>query len=148
MAYKNKEELYNIIIARIEQGESLLSILKDEGMPNRVTFFVWMKETEEKSNNYAKAMESRQEKLFDEILEIAYTPEEGDTIKESMNGIERTTADMLGHRRLKIDSLKWVLSRMNPKKYGDKIQQEHSGEIKGNTPSSIVVEIISPKDED
>jgi hypothetical protein len=33
---------------------------------------------------------------------------------------------MLGHRRLKIDSLKWVLSRMNPKKFGDKVQQEHT----------------------
>ncbi len=132
MAYDKKEELYNEILARIEQGESLLQILKDEGMPNRKTFFVWMKETEEKSNNYAKAMEARQEKLFDEILEIAYTTEDGEVLKETMNGIERTTADMLGHRRLKIDTLKWVLSRMNPKKYGDRIQNEHSGEITTN----------------
>ena len=126
MAYKDKEKIYNDILARIEQGESLLQILKDDGMPNRVTFFVWMKETDEKTNNYAKAMESRQEKLFDEILEIAYQTEEGETIKSTMHGIETTTSDMLGHRRLKIDSLKWVLSRMNPKKYGDKIQQEHT----------------------
>jgi|TARA_R110000782_G_scaffold225628_1_gene312500 hypothetical protein len=126
MAYKDKDKVFNDIIARIEQGESLLQILKSDGMPDRSTFFVWMKETEEKSNNYTKAMESRQDKMFDEILEIAYKPEEGDVVKSSMNGVETTTSDMLGHRRLKIDSLKWVLSRMNPKKFGDKVQQEHT----------------------
>jgi len=33
-------------------------------------------------------------------------------------------------QRLKIDAKKWELSKLNPKKYGDKIQQEHSGELK------------------
>jgi hypothetical protein len=35
-------------------------------------------------------------------------------------------------QRLKIDAKKWELSKLKPKKYGDKIQTEHSGEITTN----------------
>lgn len=124
MAYKDKQALYNSILSEIEQGASLLSVLKKEGMPNRVTFFVWMKESEDNTNNYARAIKARSDVLFDEMIEIAYTPEEGEVIKSSSHGVETTTSDMLGHRRLKIDTLKWILSRMDPKKYGDKMSIE------------------------
>jgi len=40
--------------------------------------------------------------------------------------------DMVRQRQLKIDARKWALSKMLPKKFGDKIQQEHSGEITTN----------------
>ena len=32
-------------------------------------------------------------------------------------------------KRVQIDTMKWLLSKRNPKKYGDKIGLEHSGEI-------------------
>lgn len=31
--------------------------------------------------------------------------------------------------RLRVDTLKWQASKLVPKKYGDKIHQEHSGEV-------------------
>ena len=33
----------------------------------------------------------------------------------------------VGHAKLRVDTRKWALSKMCPKKYGDKIQQEVSG---------------------
>mgnify|MGYP001290710800 FL=1 len=36
---------------------------------------------------------------------------------------------MIEHRRLQIESRKWLLARLMPKKYGDKQQVEHSGSI-------------------
>lgn len=131
MAY-DKEIVFKSILSEIEEGASLRSILSKEGMPVKSTFFEWLKESEEKSNHYAKSIEARADSMFDEMLEIAYTTELGETVKTTMNGVETTSGDMLGHRRLKIDTLKWVLGRMNPKKYGDKIQQEISGEVTTN----------------
>jgi hypothetical protein len=32
---------------------------------------------------------------------------------------------MTNHRRLKIDTYKWVLAHLNPQKYGDKIQVDN-----------------------
>lgn len=133
MSYSQEkiEQTFTKICEEIETGRSLRSILKeDENMPSSSTFFIWLKEDELKSKRYELATDLRTDILFDEIIEIAYNTEEGTTTKETERGIEITTGDMLGHRRLKIDALKWSLSKLNPKKYGDKIQTEHSGEIK------------------
>ena len=133
MAYdKDKiEVIFTQICEQIETGRSLRSILKeDDNMPSSSTFFIWLKEDTLKSKRYELATDLRTDILFDEIIEIAYNVEEGTTTKETERGVEITTGDMLGHRRLKIDALKWSLSKLNPKKYGEKIQQEHSGELK------------------
>jgi hypothetical protein len=76
-------------------------------------------------------MELRQEKIFEEILEIADTPKEGIKKKETDKGVEITTGDMIQHRRLQVDARKWMLGKMNPKKYGDKLETDnnHSGKI-------------------
>lgn len=132
MAYskENIDLIFTKICEEIETGRSLRSILKeDENMPSSSTFFIWLKEDALKSKRYELATDLRTDILFDEIIDIAYNTEEGTTTKETERGLEITTGDMLGHRRLKIDALKWSLSKLNPKKYGDKIQTEHSGEI-------------------
>jgi hypothetical protein len=33
---------------------------------------------------------------------------------------------MLGHRRLQIDARKWMLGKLNPKKYGDKLEVDQN----------------------
>jgi len=125
MAYdKDKiEVIFTQICEQIETGRSLRSILKeDDNMPSSSTFFIWLKEDALKSKRYELATDLRTDILFDEIIEIAYNVEEGTTTKETERGVEITTGDMLGHRRLKIDALKWSLSKLNPKKYGDKVE--------------------------
>lgn len=37
------------------------------------------------------------------------------------------SADVMAHKRLMVDTLKWKLSKMLPKVYGDKVTQEHTG---------------------
>jgi len=113
-------------------------------MPSSSTFFIWLKEDKEKSKRYELATDLRTDILFDEIIDIAYNTEEGTTTKVTERGIEVTTGDMLGHRRLKIDSLKWSLSKLNPKKYGDKLDMTSGGEkLQSN---DIKIEIVKPTD--
>jgi len=132
MAY-DKEETFKQILLGIEEGNSLRSVLKREGMPTSTAFYDWIDNDKEKSIHYARACEKRADVMFEEILEIAYTPEEGTTTKSTERGLEITTGDMLGHRKLKIDSIKWMLGKMQPKKYGDKagIDVEAENEFKG-----------------
>lgn len=133
MAYTQTEieDIFTKICEQIETGRSLRTILKeDENMPSSSTFFIWLTSDELKSKHYEMSTDIRTDILFDEIVKIAYNIEEGTTTRESDRGVEVTTGDMLGHRRLKIDALKWSLSKMNPKKYGEKVQQEITGEIK------------------
>jgi hypothetical protein len=126
MAYteEKRNEVFEYICQQIEIGRSLRSILKnDNDMPSSSTFFIWLTENELKSKRYELATDLRTDALFDEIVEIAYNTEQGITTKVNQKGeFEETTGDMLGHRRLKIDALKWSLSKLNPKKYGDKTE--------------------------
>ncbi len=151
MAYSQEkiELVFTKICEQIETGRSLRSILKeDENMPSSSTFFIWLKEDAVKSKRYELATDLRTDILFDEIIDIAYNTEEGTTTKETERGIEVTTGDMLGHRRLKIDALKWSLSKLNPKKYGDKVDMTSGGEKIQQTPSSINVRIIENNDDE
>ncbi len=89
-------------------------------MPSSQTFYKWIDEDEIKSKQYARATSVRADSIFEDILYIADNVELGHTEKEKDGEIETTTGDMIQHRRLKVDARKWYLSKLNPKKYGDK----------------------------
>ena len=71
---------------------------------------------------------SRADVLFEEIVTIADTPVEGTKIKETPKGTVIETGDMTDHRRLQIDARKWVVAKMQPKKYGDRLDVTSDGE--------------------
>lgn len=118
---KQKTDIFESIIERIINGESVRNILKDKGMPSTKTFYDWLEKDEQKVKHYARATEIRADKIFEEIIEIADHSEEDHTPFTGTNVIQRD--------RLKIDARKWIASKLNPKKYGDKIQNEHSGDL-------------------
>ena len=124
MAYKPKEieTLFNTICNRISKGESLRKVLLDKTMPASECFYKWVDESKDKAKQYARATTERSDLIFEEILTISNTPQDGTTITESEKGTFVTTGDMIQHRRLQVDSRKWMLGKMNPKKYSDKIQ--------------------------
>ena len=95
-------------------------------MPSRYTFFEWLKDDDGKANQYARACEVRAEGIFEDILEIADNSS-NDTIYTDKGEIPNS--EWIARSRLKVDARKWMLGKMNPKKYGEKIQQEHSGEV-------------------
>jgi hypothetical protein len=129
MAYSQKEidNIFNHVCSQIEKGRALRNVLKDENMPSTSTFYQWLDNNEDKAKQYARATEVRADIIFDDILSIA-DENTNDTFVND-NGIEVVNNDVIQRSRLRIDARKWVLSKLNPKKYGDKIQQEHSGEV-------------------
>lgn len=131
MAYSDEEieEVFDVIINRISEGESLKSVLRSNNMPAVSTFYVWMKDGVDKSNLYAHATKLRADVIFDEIFEIA---------DNSMNDFEdidigegvvvrKPNLEHIQRDRLRVDARKWALSKMNPKKYGDKVDVTTDG---------------------
>jgi hypothetical protein len=142
------DDLAEQICLRISQGESLLKICKSEDMPNYSSVMRWIQSKDDFRNNYARAKEIYEDYIFELIREVAENQEIGETVKESVSGdhesTEITRADMIAHRRLKIDSYKWMLGKMRPKKYGDKIEVDST--IKGTIDNKI--EIVTKSDID
>lgn len=114
------------ICARLADGESLRAICRDEGMPDKSTVFRWLAAHDTFRDQYAHARELQAEEMFEDLLDIA---DDGtrDTYTDS-EGRERTDTDVIARSKLRVDTRKWMLARMSPKKYGDRVTTELTGE--------------------
>lgn len=113
------------ICRRLGEGEGLRAICRSEGMPPESTVRTWVADDRDGfAVRYTTARQAQALRWAEEILEIA---DDG-----SNDWIERNTAD--GGRgyefhgehyqrsRLRVDTRKWLLSKVLPKVYGDKIE--------------------------
>lgn len=124
-----RAEVIAAILSLVDDGKSLRSACKEIDF-ERKTFEGWIAADPELSSQYERARNNRAEKIFEEMLLIADTPQIGTVETAKEWGTEVKTADMIEHRRLQVDTRKWMLGKMAPKKYGDRVELEHSGEIK------------------
>lgn len=120
------QETADQICTRLVGGESLLAICRDEAMPGASTVFQWLKAHPEFAESYARARDIHAELKFDEIQEIADDGKRDYTATEAGAVVDH---DHIARSRLRVDTLKWRLARMAPKKYGDRLHTEHSGSL-------------------
>ena len=115
------KEIAEEICERLAQGESLRAICSDDHMPSEAAVRQWdMDDRDGFSSHYARARAIGYERLAEDIVEIADKP-----VGCLENGA--TDSGAVNKQRLQIDSRKWLLSKMLPKKYGDKITTELTG---------------------
>lgn len=99
-------------------------------MPDKSTVLRWLQKDEHASfrDHYAHARTLQAEHWADEIVEIA-DDGSGDVREVEKNGrlIELVDHDHINRSRLRVDTRKWLMARMAPKKYGDRVGLEHSG---------------------
>lgn len=83
-------------------------------MPNRATVHLWLLDETKKGfyDQYEIVCNVRAENMFDELESIADLPDK----KESPN-----------RSRLRVDTRKWYLSKVLPKKFGDKMDITSDG---------------------
>jgi hypothetical protein len=107
------------ICNRIADGENIKNILASNiEYPSFPTWCKWKRENPELLNLYVNSIQDKGESVDAKIDEIW----EG-----CKNGLyDASIANVL------IQTLKWKASKYYPKMFGDKIQQEHSGEVTTN----------------
>lgn len=121
-------ELAAEICRRLSLGETLRAICREDAFPNITTVMDWnLHDKEGFSKQYARARAAQAEHLFDELLEIAddgtndWVEKKGDTPGYDFNG------EHYQRSRLRVDTRKWYLSKVLPKKYGDKLDLTTAG---------------------
>jgi hypothetical protein len=139
------EAIADEICDRLVAGESLRRICRRAAMPGASTVFRWLADDANAAfrERYTLAREAQADTLADEAVYIADTPKMGVevTTKEviitvgeaEIPAIEKKTkrGDMLGHRRLQVDARKWFAAKLNPRKYGDRLELGGAVAIKG-----------------
>lgn len=107
------EELFNSICDRLSEGQSLRKICEDNEMPSKSNVLKWIRDSKELQDQYARAKEESSDAFAEEMMDIIK-----DT-KEDSNAIQKA--------RLQIDTMKWLMSKQKPKKYGDKLDLTSDG---------------------
>jgi transposase-like protein len=128
-------ELTDNICERLAAGESMRSVSRDEDMPAMSTLFKWLREHKEFSEQYAKAKEESADALVEDMLDIADNQVEqplivdGQPVKADGKTVMIKDGPSVQHARLRVDTRKWAASKLKPKKYGDKLDLNHGGNL-------------------
>lgn len=127
MAYdrEQKENILTAIFNDIENGDSLRKSLINNKISSK-TFYEWIDKDEEKVKQYARACEERAEALLDEMLDIV-DDSSGDKVLSISTGESVVNGEVIQRSRLRYDARKWLVSKLNPKKYGDKVDLTTNG---------------------
>lgn len=116
-------ELAELVCNRISHHAlPLRKLCQAEGMPHMETILQWVRESESFYLQYARAKVAQTELMAEECLDIADTPQMGEVTVASMrDGVKITRADMIDHRRLRVDTRKWLAGKLNPKRFGNQL---------------------------
>lgn len=100
------------------------------------TLFKWLREHDSFSEQYAKAKLESADALVEDMLDIADNQCEIPLYKDGLPVLDENDDQVMvrdsvavNHARLRVDTRKWAASKLKPKKYGDKVFNEHSGSI-------------------
>lgn len=122
------QEHQDAICEWIAQGETLREWCRQNNI-HYSTVYLWMEKDQTFAQRFARARDIGADCIADEILGIADTQEEGVVTKITDRGVEETREDMLGHRKLRVETRLKLLAKWNPKKYGEKVDVNHGGGI-------------------
>jgi hypothetical protein len=124
-ALEYTQEIADAICERLIEGQSLRTICLDVSMPSAATVCKWLGRVPDFAEQYARAREAQADTLADEILDIA---DDGSNDWIERDGKIEYNGDHVQRSRLRVDSRKWIASKLKAKKYGDKTETTHVGD--------------------
>lgn len=98
------KEIGDAFCALVADGKSMRSICAGEGFPSRVTIFLWFREQPEFAAQYDKARREGAHAMIDDVMDIS-----------DLDGLDPQD------KRIRVDTRKWIASKVLPKVYGEKL---------------------------
>lgn len=122
---------FELICERLGSGEPLAQICRDEGMPSYSSVYAWQQQRQDISEAIARARDEGEDLIAANCRNIA-------------RGKEGSSNDVVRDKLIIETDLK-LLAKWNPKKYGDKIQNEMSGEVKVSSEVENLAALLTPQ---
>jgi len=140
---KYNEKIAASICKYIVEGYSLRHIEAQEGMPHKSTIMDWCIKYPDFADQYARAKEHQAEAFAEELLDIVDDATNDWIERENQKTGQPYIAlneEAIARSRLRMEARKWLMGKMKPKKYGDKLDVEHAGTFTFKTVSYKDVE--------
>lgn len=122
---KKTEAIIDEICKGIAEGKSSRAMCIETGISQQ-SLWNWLATDNLFFEQYARAKEKCADFYAEEIIEIADDSSK-DLIDLDDGGKKIVDHETVNRSRLKIDARKWYASKLAPKKYGDKVLNEHQG---------------------
>lgn len=124
--------------------KGLVTYCLKPGNPGYRTVMRWLSEHAEFQLAYAAAKEAQADHLAEEIVDLADACRLGKRTTRKGKGekaeVETVEHDMVDRSRLQIDVRKWYAAKLAPKKYGDRVTQEVTGDLGVKMTAAVSVE--------
>jgi hypothetical protein len=118
---KARDPYIEKVLVSMHDGISLRQSCVAAGT-NAQTFLRWVSEDTDLAERYTHAREALIDKVADDTLLIADEP-----VGSLDNGA--TDSGAVAKQRLQVDTRKWLLSKLAPQKYGDKLDLGVTGDM-------------------
>ena len=132
-------DVANQICELIVQGYTIREIDAKPELPSKTLIFKWLAQQPAFAEQYARARDFRADDMADEIMEISDDGTNDWIERQQRDGTIEAIPDheLVQRSRLRVDTRKWLMGKLKPKKYGDRILNEHMGE--GGGPVELAV---------
>jgi hypothetical protein len=104
------QDVADQLCAAIAEGHSLRTVCKRDDMPSIAAVFRWLGTFEPFREQYARAGQERCEAFAEDIIALADEP----VAPNDNAAVQRA--------RLRVDTRKWLMSKLAPRKYGDRVE--------------------------
>lgn len=124
------QELADKLCERLALGESMRTVCANDWAPSIQTVFSWIRTKPGFLDQYARAKQEAADAMSEDILDISdegtndwmeKSNSKGKIIGWEVNG------EAVQRSKLRVDTRKWLMSKMKPKKYADKIDLTTNG---------------------
>ncbi len=125
------ERIAGEVCERLSQGETLRAICEDSALPSHQTIYRWVAATPTFRAAYARARELQMDSWADDIIEIV-DDASGDYVDRiGKNGETERVIDpeSVQRSRLRVDGRKWLMARLAPKRFGDKVAVDVNAKV-------------------
>ena len=130
---EEKARISSAILARMDAGQTAFKSCEAEGVPY-VTFNWWCNEQPALAEAYARAKEGLIARMAQELADIADEP-------PPLGPDGKVDSGWIQKHRLQVDTRKWLLSKLAPKKYGDRL--EVAGDASAPLQAAVTVSFVT-----
>lgn len=132
---EERDACFAEVIEAMENGLSCFKACQAAGVAMG-TFNLWLTESPEKADRYARARETLIARMAQELADIADEP-------AALTPDGKVDSAAVQKQRLQVDTRKWLLSKLAPKKYGDRL--EVAGDASSPIQAAVTVSFVGSK---
>jgi hypothetical protein len=124
------QDLADRLCEQLADGKSMRKVCEQDWAPDKASVFKWLRTKPEFLDQYTRAKAEAADSMVDDMQDIADDARNDFmTANDPNNPGYKLNGEHINRSRLRVDTRKWIASKLKPKKYGEKLDIDHAGSL-------------------